>query len=57
MYQMSVVSSAERCLCVVPVISKADSRASSVFREAGRCVGVVPVISEAGSRASSVDCK
>ena len=30
---MSVVGSAGRCLCVVSVISKAGSRASSVFRE------------------------
>ena len=29
-YQMSVVSSADGCLCVVPVFSEAGSRARSV---------------------------
>ena len=38
MYQMYVVSSAGRCLCVVSVISKAGSRASYVVREADICV-------------------
>ena len=54
MYQISVFSSAGRCLCIFYVISKAGSRASSVVREAGICVVVVPVISEVGSRARSV---
>ena len=37
-YQMSVVSSAGRCLYVVPVISKAGSRASSVVIDTDRRV-------------------
>ena len=35
---MAVVSSAGRCLYVVPAISKAGSRASSVVRETDRRV-------------------
>ena len=35
MYQMSVVSSSGRCLCLVPVFSEADSRARSVNSKAG----------------------
>ena len=42
-------------VCLVPVISKDGSRASSVVREAGRCVVVVPVIIKDGSRASYLD--
>ena len=40
MYQMAVVSSAGRCLCVVPVFSEAGSRARSVNSKAGRYVYV-----------------
>ena len=39
-YQMSVVSSADSCLCVVPVFSEAGSRARSVNSKAGRYVYV-----------------